>query len=169
MQMSSPGLLSGKNMELPKLLVRFIFMSKMLGILIGPCSLLEVELLSYSEFHPSSLCYSILTPLLIPLRLTLHQSLPLSCISHLFFLVGVFLETHKCAQVFLTPLSDCSIYLHHSLVTAATSSPPTPSAILVQSGSHPHFSMETALLISVAAAPSPDWMCSWPIGGTKKG
>lgn len=84
-----------------------------------------------------------------------HQSPPFLSFPHLSFLADIFLETYKCAQVLLTPLSDCSIRLHHSLVTAATSSPPTPSLILVQSGSRPHFSMETALLISPAAAPPP--------------
>lgn len=86
----------------------------MLGVFIAPSCLLEVRSCSHSE---DSLLFLLLLcsyPSPETSEASLHQSSSLSCISNLSLSVDIFLETYKRAQVLLTPLSDCSISLHHS-------------------------------------------------------
>lgn len=86
----------------------------MLGIFTAPSCLLEVG--SGSRSADSLLLFLLFGSHPTPetSETSLCQSPPLSCISNLSLSVDIFLETYKRAQVLLTPLSDCSISLHHS-------------------------------------------------------
>lgn len=143
--------------------------SKIISIFNVPLLLLEVGSFSCSEASPSSsFCYSVLAQLLIPLR---HYS------SHLSFLAFPVFSFQLTSSQKLTNVLRSSWPFERLLCLSPSfnlSLLPLPHHPLLPSSlcnlvSAPHFSMETALLISRAASSSPNWMCSWPKGSTKKG